>query len=268
MPLLDYQFECISGPNTLLMGADTDIDVLRVQGLFNMEVHDGDRSFTRTHGDLAGEHLLVPKEIFLDIEIIGDPGPPGTPNQAYWDLVYQAEATFTTRQFPNDDDILTFKVPGLPERFIRARPFRRDFKRNWNTELGAAPITAVLKAADPRIYSPTLNDSGVLSGTFSLTNAGNANAYPIMTIVNGGTAKLTNNTFGFVFEATTVSGTLVADMDAFIRGKPVYVLTVAGVNKYGTWVQPRFPMALGAGLNSFTLNTGTNVRIQWRDTWI
>lgn len=263
MALLDYQFEYTNGPNTMVIGKDTNIDVLRVQGLFNMEISDGDRPFTRTHGHLPGDHLLSPKEIFIDLEVIGDPA-----LQAYWDEVYNIQQLFTTRQFPVSTDLLKFKVPGLPEQFLRARPFRRDFKRNALSELGAAPMGVVLKAADPRIYGPTLNSIGPLSGTFDVTNLGDANSYPIMTIVNGGTAKATNNTHGFIFEATTVSGTLIADMDAYIRGVPVYVLSVGGVNKYGGWTQPRFPMALGSGINSITLNTGTSIMLQWRDTWL
>lgn len=263
MPLTDYQWELINGPTTLTMGKDTSIDVLRVLGLFDMEVLDGDRSWTRNHGDLPGEHLLRPKQIFMDVEVLGDPT-----LQAYWDSVYLAQKAFTTRQFPQDTDMLKFKVPGLAERFIRVRPFRRAFPRDGQSEFGAAKFEVTLKAADPRIYEPVgaMNSSGAQGGTFDVTNDGSANAYPKLTF-SSGTTVLTNNTYGAVLELAGAAGGTIVDMDRWIRGVNELSVYQGVTSQYEFWVQPRAPMILGSGLNSFTVSSGT-VTIEWYDTYI
>lgn len=263
MALLDYQFEYINGSTAVVMGKDTEIDILRVQGLFGMEIRDGDRAFSRGHGDLAGEHLLAPKEIFIDLEVIGDPA-----LTTYWNLVYQVQRLFTTQQFPKDIDMLKFKVPGLTERFIRARPLRRNFHRHGLSEGGASLMSVSLKAADPRIYLPVsgMNNSGPQSGTFSIVNAGAANAYPKLTF-SSGTTVLTNNTFPVVFTLTGAPAGTVADIDRWVRGVNALLVYSGATSHYDKWIQPRVPFFLGSGTNSITVSSGT-VTVEWFDTSI
>lgn len=263
MPLADYQFEYINGPTSYIMGEQTIVDIQSIEGLFGMEVRDGDRPWTRAHGDISGEHLLMPKEIFIDLEVMGDPL-----LATYWDEVYKIQKLFTTRQFPADTDLLKFKVPHLTERFIRCRPFRRSFKRQWNTELGAAPMAIILKAADPRIYQPVgdMNSSGAQGGTFSVTNAGSANAYPKLTFSNA-SAVLTNNTFPVVMTITGAAAGVVADMDRWVRGVNALIVYQGATNHYDKWIQPRVPFFLGSGINSLTVSAGT-VTVEWYDTSI
>lgn len=272
MPLNDYEFEYTTARGTVLMNAQSAIlplvDVDRVQGLFNMDIRDGDRAFTRGHGDLAGEHLLTPKEIVFDMTVRGDPA-----QQTYWDLVYDVVEVFTTTQYPSDAQLLKFKVPGVAERFIRARPIRRDFSRSWQSETGLAPVVGVLKAADPRIYAPigSMNTSGTQSGTFNVTNDGNANAYPKLTFTStGATITLTNNTFavGVLTLTSPPTGTLVVDIDRLVRGVNDLIVYVGTTNHYDKWTQPRLPFALGGGINSLTLTGATNVTVEWYHTWI
>lgn len=267
MALSDYQFEYTNGPITVLMGPASNIDVLRVEGLFDMDIRDGDREWTRNHGDLAGEHLLAPKDILIDLEVIGDPT-----LTTYWDDVYEAQRVFTTRQFPSDADQLHFKVPGLPERFVRARPTRRTFPRKDDTELGAAPMSVILKAADPRIYTPigAMISSGTQSGTFNVVNDGTANAYPRLSFTStGADITLTNNTFPHTFTLTAPpSGTVVADMDRWIRGVNDLIIYLSTTSHYDKWAQIRRPFVLGSGTNSLTLTGATNVTVQHYHTWI
>lgn len=267
MPLSDYQLEYTNGPTTILMGnigvTVPSYDLISIEGLFGMDVRDGDRAWTRNHGDLPGEHLLTPKNIILQTEVRGDPT-----LTAYWDAVYLMTKAFTTRQFPSDSDMLKFKVPGLTEAFIRCRPTRRSFDRTFRTEYGLAPITVNLKAADPRIYRPVgaMNSSGAQSGTFNVTNAGSANAYPKLTF-SSGSAVLTNNTFPVVMTITGASAGVVADMDRWIRGVNALIVYNGATNNYDKWIQPRVPFFLGSGVNSLTVSAGT-VTVEWYDTSI
>jgi hypothetical protein len=272
MALSDYQFEykiLFTGGSstTLTFGAGTVIDVMELEGLFDQDSRDGDRPFTRFHGDVQGEHTVAPKYINLSLAVRGDPG-----LQTYWDDVYKVQEVFLTRPQPNDEEKLKFKVPGLPERFIRARTVSRRFARSAQTEWGWAPIQAQLKAADPRIYAPTggMNTSGAQSGTFSVTNAGIANAYPKLTFSStGSTITLTNNTYTQTLTIVTPpAGTLIADMDIYIRGVPGLVMYIGSTNHYTKWQQPRLPFVLGKGSNSLTLTGATDVTVQWYDTWL
>lgn len=272
MPLSDYQFQFIrnfenGGSDTVLFGANTNIDVLRTKGLFDQGIRDGDRAFTRFHGDIPGDHTIRPKEIEFDVEVRGDPA-----LTAYWDDVYEVVETILAQPEVNVLDQLNFKFPDQAERFIRCRATKRNYQRTARTEYGLSPIQFVLKAADPREYGPEsgLNTSGVKTGTFDVTNAGNANAYPILTFTStGANAKLVNNTFGLTFDTVSPpSGTLVADMDRYIRGEKGLIIYVGAANHYDKWNQPRNPFALGRGVNSLTLTNATNVTVQWYDTWL
>lgn len=261
MPLLDYQWEYTNGPRTVLLGAGTIYDIERVKGLFDMDIRDGDRPFTRDHGDLPGEHLLSPKEIEIDFEVRGD-----VTLQTYWDAVYEAQYVFTTRQFPGDLDRLKFKVPGLDEGFIRARPIQRLFERHWSTEYGLAPFTARLKAADPRIYRPIAAMNTASGSSFSVTNEGNANAYPKITFTSG-TAILTNNTTGVTLELDGAPGGTVVDLDRWIRGVNALIVYNGATSHYDKWIQPRLPFSLGSGSNSLSVSSGS-VTVEWYDTTI
>lgn len=270
MALSDYQFSYTvkysdSSTVTLTFGEGTDIDVIRVAGLQGIDVRVGDRSFTRQHGDVPGEHWLHPREVAIEMALRGDPS-----LQAYWDLVDQAvHQIFQIRPFHNEVEQLNWKFPGEEERFIRARVIHRNFDRRANTEWGYAPLTAVFRATDPRIYGTTLYNSGASSGTFNVTNNGIANVYPKLTFNQSGTATLTNNTFPNTISITgQPGGTLVADMDVMVRGINGLVVYIGSTNYYGNWAQPRSPFYLGPGTNSLTLTAGTSVTVEHRDTWV
>ena len=272
MPLTDYQFQYTrnfenGGSDVLLFGQGTNYDIERTTGLFDQAIRDGDRAFTRFHGDVPGDHTIRPKLIEFDIEVRGNPA-----LTAYWDEVYAAVETLLAQPEYNVLDQLNFKFPDQTERFVRCRLLKRNYQRTARTEFGLAPIEFILKAGDPREYGPVAarNTSGVSSGTFNVTNAGNANAYPILTFTStGGNATLVNNTFGLTLAMTAPpSGTVVADMDRYIRGEKGLIVYQTTVNHYDKWDQPRNPFALGRGINSLTLTNATDVTVQWYDTWL
>lgn len=274
MPLSNYQFEFTrnfegGGSDVVLFGAGTNIDVERTSGLHEQAIRDGDRAFTRFHGDIPGDHTIHPKTIEFDVEVRGDPT-----LTAYWDDVYEVVEEILAQPEYNASDVLKYKFPDTPEKFIRCRVIRRNFQRTSRTEFGLAPIQFAFKAADPRSYFPTTvgtpNTSGASSGTFAVTNDGNANAYPILTFTStGANAKLVNNTFGGQIAFTSPpSGTLVADMDRYIRGEKGLIIYVGSANHYDKWDQARVPFVLGRGSNSLTLTDATNVTVQWYDTWL
>ncbi len=268
--LTDYQFHYVTSDDTLDFGENgavtPNVDVENILGLFAMEARVGDREFARQSGDIPGLHRAVPRIVKLKLEVRGDPAA-----SSYKDLVIQTRDIFTLRPEHSDTDgVLNFRFPGELEQFIRCRPIRRKMQRHARTEYGLMPIEVELRAADPRIYDDVLTDPGTQTGTFNVTNLGNADAYPIMTFITvASDAKITNNTNGDVLDIVDAGvGTLVADMDRYIRGTNELLIFIGGTDHYPAWAQPREPFRLSPGVNSLTLNNGLNVIVKHRDTWL
>lgn len=267
----DYQFEYLvqySGAlsSTLQFGAGTNIDVMNITGLEDLDVRVGDRAFTRNHGDIPGEHFATSRTVTLDLAIRQG----SLTDQQYRDLIESAiHQHFLVRPDFRDTEQLSFRMPGNPDRMIRARTIKRSYPRRADQEWGHATIQVMMRANDPRIYSLATNNSGAQSGTFNIVNDGKANVYPILTFAHAGSVELTNNTYPNSFIATGLSGTaLTADFDKYIRGERGLVVYDGSTNEYGKWTHPRRPFILGPGTNSITLTTGTSVTFVWRDTWI
>lgn len=277
MALNDYQFQYITTPggDTVNMGENgatvPTIDMIEVRGLLDMEARVGDREFARQSGDIPGLHRATPRFINLRMEIRGDPA-----DTAYKNLVIQARDVFTVRTEPFKDVTdgkLGFQWPGEVTQFIIARPIRRRMTRDARTEYGIMPLEVELRGANPRIYADSLTTPSAQSGTFNVTNLGNTDAYPILDFGSVATVSLLNNTNNDQISITgaTGAGNLIADMDRWIRGEAqlfiVYRETTPTDN-YSKWIQPREPFRLQPGINSLTLNTGTNVVVKHRDTWL
>lgn len=271
----DYQFEYTveysgGSTSTIQFGGESlvtpGVDILKIEGLFDTDVRIGDRAFTRNHGDVPGEHWIMPRDIYFDLAIRGD-----HTLQSYWDLVESAlHEHFLPRPIFSDTEQLTFRMPGFPDRMVRARTVKRTYPRNQDTEHGYAEFKLQMRANDPRIYTLAETTTGPSSGTFNVTNEGKANVYPILEFVHGGTAVLTNNTYPQTLTVGpgVTGGTLVCDFDKYIRGVKGLVVYVGSTNEYPNWNHPRQPFVLGPGVNSLTLTTGTSVTIKHRDTWL
>lgn len=260
-----YQFEYVAGGHTVAMGPSADtpnIDVVRVSGLLDSTVEDSDRDFARFDGDVPGLHRLEPRYVKFELEVRGEVG------EDYDDLVNDTIDNFK-RRF-EVDGVLTFMFPGFEvPRWVRCRPVRRRIARDARTEFGLLPIDIEFKAADPRMYSDLVT-SGSESGTFVVVNDGNDPAFPILNFGGVANAKLTNNTNGDVIEISgaTGSGSLIADMDRYIRATNQLIVYRGSTDNYGKWLQPRKPFTLNRGSNSLTLNTGTNVTVDHYPTYV
>lgn len=221
----NYQFEYLvqySGAlsSTLKFGAGTNINIMTISGLEDTEVRVGDRPFTRQHGDIPGEHYAAPRTITFDLDILQNGEAGSLAMQAYRDLIESAaHQHFLPRPDHKDEEQLTFRMPGMADRMIRARTIKRSIIREARTEWGSSPLQIMMRANDPRIYSLATISSGSVSGTFNVTNNGKANVYPILTFTHAGTVELTNNTYPNTFAAAALTGTaLTADFDKYVRG--------------------------------------------------
>jgi hypothetical protein len=126
---------------------------------------------------------------------------------------------------------------------------------------------------DPRIYDAPEQDSGSKTGSFTITNDGDAVAHPILEFdpSAGGDAKLTNDDNGDVIEFDNAGATsgLIWDGGRWTRGRADLLIAYRGsTNHYGDLLAPRGPFRLEPGVNNLTLNTGDDVIIKHHHTWM
>ena len=149
----------------------------------------------------------------------------------------------------------------------------RRVGRENSTEFGLFPIEIELNQYDPNRYADTETDSGSESGTFNVTNNGDADAWPRLTFDPdaNGDITLTNNTTGVVvtFDNAGAGSGLILDMMRWKHGRGDLLIAYRGsTNHYGDWQSPRDPFLLAPGTNSLTLNIGDSVQVEHRDAWL
>jgi hypothetical protein len=200
---------------------------------------------------------------------------------------------------------LYFKRAGQVERFVNCRAIQLVSARDYTMfgQVGHPPL--VLRAVDPRIYSSDsqqvnatvysassggmdwpvvewpLDFTGGSQNLAVATNNGTADAFPLIRFYGptAGTCTavtLTNLTNGDVLQVTTTISSgqiLTADMTAAVTGANTFVVSLDGVNRYGSWAVPRSAFRLSPGSNTLKFQvTGTTTdmiaNITWYDTWL
>ncbi len=271
--LVDYEFwhGDLSG-NGLDFGLNSNVDVMKVEGLTDQNALVSDRQHHNQFGDIPGVYLARSRLIVFELDVRK-----GALSDTAWrDLIDDVEGEFTIVKDINeleDGSQLHWQVPGNPERFLRARCVKRKRIMEPDSELGLTRIAVQLRASDPRFYTAAPNTDLANTGTFTVTNNGKQRAYPRILFeraLGGTSVKITNNDTGVVFEVTGLGGTvdLTADMDQLVRGATGLVVFRATTNDYPDWIQPRTPFYLRPGTNSITLQAGDDVGFTWWDTFV
>lgn len=276
----DYQYSLNN--RQLLIGFGTDYRVLAAEGLEGWQMRSSDTDQPLGDGAIRGVDLQAPREVVFNLGMIPSGGTT-TDVQAALQTLQQA---LVPRR--NDDWELLWRHPGSGVWMLRCRPI--DLIRGLDAKrVLFQDQRFALRAVDPRHYSPTVTTvavpvtSGVIPTTVTVTNEGNAPAYPIIRVTPHATIsrlELFNDTTGVVFDVTTTVGSgskLVADMDARVRSLGTSPVTLDAVSKYGAWQFPRETWRLDAdpvaegGANQVWLRTtpdGANVSctIEYRHT--
>lgn len=291
--LADYTFNY----NGLTFGDDTGYYVDHHEGLEGFEVRTSDSDEPRNDGAIRGLDYVSPRTIGFTLAL-GETA--DTDYETRWAAL---RAAFQPSR--STDQALTFKRPGMPERFVNCRPIHLARVEEYLhfDQVGHPPV--VLRAVDPRIYSsdqysgnatvyastgggmdwPVTNwgidFAGATQNFLSATNNGTAEAYPLIrfygpTVGTCTGVTLTNLTNGSVLAiATTITSgqILTADMTAAVTGANALVIDLGGSSRYGSWTVPRTAFSLSPGNNTLKFQiTGTSTdcicNVTWRDTWI
>lgn len=119
-------------------------------------------------------------------------------------------------------------------------------------------------------------------GEVVLVNDGNVDTYPTIVFTPAGAGALTeyrvsNLTTGVTFTCTAAippGQTLTADMAAIATPKAGLPIALEGETRYGSWSQPRTPLALVPGNNTIRFEvisgtaTGAIATVTWRNAWL
>lgn len=291
--LADYTFNY----NGLTFGDNTGYYVDHHEGLEGFDTRVSDSDLPRGDGAIRGLDYVAPRTIAFTLAL-GE-----TADTAYETRWAALRAAFLPSR--SVDQALTFKRPGMAERFVNCRPITLTRVQEYLQfdQVGHPPL--VLRAVDPRIYSsaqysqnatvyaPTaggmdwpvanwpIDFTGATQNLLSATNNGTAEAYPLIrfygpTVGTCTGVTLTNTTTGAVLAIATTLTTgqiLTADMSAAVTGANTNVIDLSGTSRYGSWTVPRTPFSLTPGGNTLKFQvTGTSTdciaNVTWRDTWI
>jgi hypothetical protein len=297
---VDYQLEY----RGLLMGANTDYHVTKIDGLEDDSVRVADSAIPRAGGDIPGLHVANSRDVVITVFVKGEKD-----SQDQRDKV---QALVDAFQHSDDQHKFLWQEPGFADRrYVWARAIGRASSRDPRYPF-LPGFTLRLKLADPRTYRETQDqdtlivysatgggldyDIGVGAAGFTkdytvdpasetvMTNNGNAPAWPLIrfygpTVGTVTEVTLTNVTTGgeLVLGTTILTGQiLTADMYSIITVAPsaLHVIRLGTTNKYTDWAQPREPFYIAPGDNTlrFEVSAGTSTDatcvITFNDTWL
>lgn len=233
----------------LVIGNGTDYRVLSVEGLEGWQMRVSDEDLPFDDGAVRGTDLMAPRIITFNLGMIPTGGSVTEVEAALsnlWDQLVPQK---------NQDWELVWRHPGRGVWMVRCRPIElirgHDARRVLFQDQ-----KFMLRAADPKHYSPVLYGVGLTVSTATTTvlnqisSTGNAPLYPYIELKAGQAltrVQLGNVTTGQVLDVRTAipsGSTLIADMPARITAAGTSVITVDGVSKYGAWQPPREPFRL------------------------
>lgn len=296
-PSAAYGFAFGDGTSQWLFGgAGQGVQVLQVDGLESIpELRTQDTSRGYMDGAFSGRDFLQSRSITFQLQIMGDANTPQASFQAYLAelrqyLVPQRAGT----------GVLQFNIPGRGVQRVNARVRRRQITLDPVYTYGRVTALVEFFCPDPRIYDDTLNSyslttsasgtpvrsynrtynltyvgSGGATGTVTVTNNGNYETWPTITIgsiTSGGACTapiITNLTTGDIlsFPGLSMSATDVLVIDTDLR--TVLLNGVAARNAMSNssrWFT--LPANVSQTLQ-FTVAAGTQVaQVNYRNAYI
>jgi hypothetical protein len=253
--------------NGVTFGGAQPVGLLRVDGLDSPGVRVDDISRPADHGSFIYANWLAARYITLEGDIVG------SSEANFLTLMQNVQTIFTPAP---QGAWMTFRsYASDPEKQIYVRTVRYVMPWEELYDSMYAHFTGQLVAADPRFYSTTLQDSGLLTAnatnSFTLTNAGTIDTWPIVEYTGPGfTFKYENLTTG---EFVTVAATLTAGQKLTLDFKNRTIFRADGTNFYNTLTNGSQWFGVHPGSNSMkvTVTSGstsaTKVQVTHRAAW-
>ncbi len=288
----DYSF------NVLNFGDGTQVHVAEIEGLESLVIPLNDQPLPRNHGAIPGDSFMSKRVVILQLEV------DGTDNADFatrLDAVLAAFGPQVTTELP-----FVFEHPGQAARRITCRPAKVDSRPTRVAKFqGLRQIVTVrLDAADPVVYAdaqgsedvpvfvsaaglsypvayPKIYGSGGSGGGVTVTNAGNFETWPTLTIFGPSSSFLTdpvlqNVTTGKEIALTANGGAAVAvGQQLIVETHPLQrsINFSTGASRYGKLSVASEFWSLDPGDNEIRFRasgTTTNsfLRVEWRSAYL
>ena len=231
-------------------GPGTEYRINSIDGLRSMpELRTSDYARLKHHGAYSGVDVLEGRVVTIALTVIGT-------SQADLDASLTAIEGATVPLLTGASP-LSFQLPGEVAKRLNARARKRAVSIVPTYNLNWAQMTLEFFCPDPRIYSDALH-----TGSGTVTNAGNFETRPVITVTGATTLSNANdNGNSIVVAGSTVGG---VPNPCIIDLENRTVVDGGGANRFDV-IQPATTwFAMVPGSNAIS-GGGT---ISWRDSWI
>lgn len=246
MALANYQMSY----NGVTIGPGTEYRINSIEGLRSMpELRTSDYARLKHHGAYSGVDVLEGRVITITLTVIGT-------SAADFDTsltaLEGATAPLLTGSLP-----LSYQLPNEVARRANARARKRAITMVPTYNLNWAQVSIEFFCGDPRLYSDALH-----SGTGTVSNAGNFESRPVITVTGATTLSNANDSGNSVVVAASTVGGVPNPCVIDLQNRTV--IDGGGANRFDV-IQP--------ATTWFVLAPGSNVvsgggTISWRDAWI
>ena len=250
----------------LTFGPSQPYSVTTVDGFGMPAVQTGDVQRPRDMGDFSGFDLLSGRDLTLQGDIVSD----GTSLQHAISVL--AQATTVTTDTTQTEYPMWVAYPNVGTIATMVRPRKRDLPLDLGHVSGLATYALQFRATDPRWYSAATTASRTNLGAVTVTNSGNYETRPVITVngpissgwtISNGTKTLTVNL------ALTSGQSLAIDLDT--RTAQMTGGTATNV-RYALGATPAW-FTCGPGSTTITLggagaSSSTTLSVQYASAWV
>ncbi len=257
MTLSDYQVSY----GGVTLGPGTSYRIKNIDGLRGLpQLRVSDYAKLKRHGTYSGVDVLEGRHVTMDVVAKGVSASDFETQLANLEAATIPLLTGTL--------VMSFKLPSRIQQRVNARVRKRSdlilptYGKLW-TE-----ISLELFCPDPRVYDDSLTTTNSSAGSATITNAGNFESRPVITVTPSSSPVTITNTSdsnNFIKLATSSVGSIPNPCIIDLQNQTV--VDNAGTNRFDVVDSSTTWTALVAGANVITISGGT-FSIAWRSAWV
>lgn len=248
-------------------------DVNEVKGLDLPDVKTSDKEFDGIDGGVLEAENIKMRTVVMECALVAHPD---DSLEGYLDQLKENFAPIprSSTQLP-DEPVdrntrpLYFKAPGVPERFLYAKPVGVHYDWSGDRRFNSAPFQLVFQAEDPVLYSPTQKLITVAAGAkIVVWYEGNYPGYVTATISGACTFPSINHAEHdrtLAFNNTLLAGEY---MTVNFKKRTAIESPSGDSVRGNVYIEDWWRLRKGANTIRLTVGTGTpTLTLQWRDGW-
>ncbi len=256
MALADFQLSYAG----VTAGPGTEYRINSIEGIRSMpELRTSDYARLHHHGAYSGVDVLEGRIITVALTVVGTSA---SDFDTTLTALEGAMVPLLTGSSP-----MSYKLPSEVQRRVNTRARKRALLIEPSYKLNWAKMTVELFCGDPRIYDDTLTTTAI-SGTTTITNAGNFEARPVITVTPSSSPVTITNAGDHsnkIVLATSSVGSIPSPCVIDLLNRTV--VDGGGANRFDVVDPTTTWFVLAPGANAITVTGGT-LSVAWRSAWI